>query len=171
MPAPQDYRDLPYLWQEGYFAMDWERLRGKVRASTMLLGPVEETVKQFLARGSVAPVGFIAFDLDYYTSTVAAFQIFDAEDRFLLPRVACYFDDIVGDFEYGYNEFTGELLAIQEFNAVRRNAKIAPVRGLRYWGNRTPELWHEQMFITHLFRHTDYNRPVNAITQLPLSSA
>ena len=25
-----------------------------------------------------------------------------------------------------------------------------------YSGNRIPQLWHEQIFVAHLFRHPDY---------------
>jgi hypothetical protein len=34
-----------------------------------------------------APVGFISFDLDFYSSTTAAFELFTAEDNAVLPRV------------------------------------------------------------------------------------
>lgn len=168
MPAPVDYRDLPYLWQEGFYAMDQEKLNEKLKTSRLFLGPVEQTIDHFLAQASIAPVGFIAFDLDYYSSTTSAFQIFRARHDLLLPRVVCYFDDIVGDIEHAYNEFTGELRAIHDFNAAHEDAKLAPVRGLRYWGNRTPELWYEQMFVAHLFRHSDYQQPISASQQLPL---
>jgi hypothetical protein len=47
----------------------------------------------------VTPIGFIAFDLDYYSSTMSALKVLDAEYKYLLPRVACYFDDIVGDID------------------------------------------------------------------------
>ena len=41
-----------------------------------------------------SPVGFIAFDLDYYSSIKVSFEIFNLKDNLLLPRVECYMDDI-----------------------------------------------------------------------------
>jgi hypothetical protein len=78
------------------------------------------------------------------------------------------FDDIVGDIQSAHNEFTGVRLVIAEFNQTHEDRKIAPVRGLRYFGPRIPRLWHEQIFVVHLFRHADYSRPINDLTQMPL---
>jgi hypothetical protein len=169
MPKPVDHRDMPYLWQAGYFAMDVERLRARLRRSKLILGPVEETAERFCRAENPPPIGFISFDLDYYSSTVAAFRVFAAELRHFLPRVACYFDDTVGDIDWAYNEFTGELLAIREFNDTHDDMKIAPVRGLRHFAHRIPRLWHEQIFVAHLFRHLEYGTPISEITQLPLA--
>jgi hypothetical protein len=44
MPQPADYRDLPYLWQAGYFVMHQDRLKARLRSSRLVLGPVEEAV-------------------------------------------------------------------------------------------------------------------------------
>ena len=169
MPPPVDYRDIPYLWQEGYYTMDRDRLKARLRSSKLVLGPVEETVQKFCTEEDFPPIGFIAFDLDYYSSTLAAFKIFEADEKRLLPRVACYFDDMVGDIDWAYNEFTGELLAVKEFNTAHRDMKIAPVQGLRFFSG-SPQLWHEQIFVTHIFKHSDYCRPVSGLTQLPLAS-
>lgn len=170
MPPPRDYRDLPYLWQRGYFAMDRDKLRRRLKSAKLRLGPVEETVAEFCRTEDPPPIGFIAFDLDYYSSTVAAFKIFEQHDDRLLPRIVCYFDDMVGDVDWAYNEFTGELLAIKEFNEAHRDVKIAPVQGLRFFGGRLPQSWHEQIFVVHFFKHADYCRPISALTQLPLAA-
>lgn len=170
MPPPLDYRDMPYLWQAGYFTMDAKKLRDKLRFAKLVLGPVGKTVPKFCAEENPPPIGFIAFDLDYYSSTVQAFRIFESEERYFLPRVSCYFDDMVGDIDWAYNEFTGELLAIKEFNASHDGIKIAPVQGLRFYGNRHPQVWHEQIFVAHLFRHPDYCHPISELTQLPLAA-
>lgn len=170
MPPPRDYRDLPYLWQRGYFVMDHDKLCRRLKSAKLVLGPVEETVEEFCRNEDSPPIGFIAFDLDYYSSTVAAFKIFEQSHSRLLPRTVCYFDDMVGDVDWAYNEFTGELLAIREFNEAHRDVKIAPVRGLRFFGGRAPQLWHEQIFVAHLFQHADYCRPISTLTQLPLAA-
>ena len=168
MPQPQDYRDIPYMWQGGYYAMDQERLARSLTSASLVLGPVEETVPQFCAMRRPPPIGFIAFDLDYYSSTRTALTILQADPAFLLPRVACYFDDIVGDLQSAHNEFTGVRLAIAEFNRDHADRKIARVRGLRHFGPRIPRLWHEQVHAAHLFGHPDYVRPINPHTQMTL---
>jgi hypothetical protein len=168
MPPPQDYRDMPYLWQAGYFMMDVQKLTARLKSTRLMLGDVAQTVSDFTAQEQPPPIGFISFDLDYYSSTVAALKIFLDDHRFLLPRVACYFDDMVGDVDWAYNEFTGELLAIKEFNSAHDDVKIAPVNGLRFFGRRIPRAWHEQIFVAHLFTHAEYGKPISDLTQLPL---
>jgi hypothetical protein len=168
LPQPLDYRDLPYLFQGGSYTMDQDRLRARLRSAQLRLGPVEETVGEFCHQENPPPIGFISFDLDYYSSTAAALRIFEAENRYFLPRVTCYFDDIVGDIDWAYNEFTGELLAIQEFNTAHEHVKISPVNGLRYSRDWVSRLWHEQIFVAHLFQHADYGQPISNPTQAPL---
>jgi hypothetical protein len=170
MPEPQDYRDMPYLWQSGYFAMDVPKLRAHLKSARLVLGDVTETVRNFSEQENPPPIGFIAFDLDYYSSTVTALKIFETDHRYLLPRVACYVDDMVGDIDLAYNEFTGELLAIKEFNAQHKDIKIAPVSGLRFSSRRIPQIWHEQIFVAHPFTHPDYGKPISEMTQLPLGA-
>jgi hypothetical protein len=170
MPAPQDYRDLPYLFQSGYFTMDIPKLQARLKSARLILGDVAQTLQHFAEQENPPPIGFIAFDLDYYSSTVTALNIFQAKHRYLLPRVACYFDDMVGDIDWAYNEFTGELLAIKEFNAKHEGIKIAPVSGLRFSGRRIPQTWHEQIFVAHLFTHPHYGNPIAELTQIPLAA-
>ena len=167
-PAPRDHRDLPYLFQAGSFAMDERRLKARLRAAKLLLGPVEETVGAFCEREKPPPIGFVSFDLDYYSSTMAALKILDAAHTYLLPRVSCYFGDMVGDVDRAFSEFTGELLAINDFNAAHDRVKLAQVRGLRFSHLWLPRLWHEQIFVAHLFQHSDYGRPISPPQQAPL---
>lgn len=169
MPPPVDHRDLPYLWEEGYFLMDVEALKARLTQAKLVIGDVATTVAAFCESEHPPPIGFISFDLDYYSSTLAAMRLLMADRKYFLPRVVCYLDDIVGDVDWAYNEFTGELLAVSEFNAAHPNMKIAPVRGLRYIGHRLPSVWHEQTFVAHLFDHPDYGRPISNLTQLHLA--
>jgi hypothetical protein len=172
LPPPEDFRDLPYLWQSGYYKMDKAKLEERLKRSKLRLGPLKETVVGFVESfdsNSPPPIGFISFDLDYYSSTVEAFHVFSGKSTSLLPRVICYFDDIAGDCEAAFNVYTGELLAITEFNAANDHMKIAECKGLRFAHGHFPRQWHEQIYIAHLFRHPDYQRPVHASTQLPLS--
>jgi hypothetical protein len=156
LPKPQDYRDLPNLYRESGFAMDEAKLRARLTRAHLILGDVEQTVASFVA-SQPAPVGFISIDVDLYSSTMNALKLFDADTCRLLPRVYCYFDDILG---YTFSEFTGERLAIADFNAAHPTTKVSPIFGLRYFlrePDRT-EAWPDQMFIVHRFDHHLYGR-------------
>ena len=161
LPRPCDYRDMPNLWSEGYFPMEVEKLRRRLTKADLLLGPVEETVSQFLERPP-APVAFVAFDLDYYSSTIQAFALFDADQRLFLPRVHCYFDDILG---YTFCDFNGERLAITDFNAAHSSRKVAAIPGIRYY---VPERYANQMWekyhMLHIFDHQLYTCHDGSIT-------
>jgi hypothetical protein len=168
MPQPQDVRDIPYLWQAGDFAMDEAKLRARLKAAKLQLGLVEDTVAQFFAKENPSPIAFISFDMDYYSSTMAAFKIFEADHKYFLPRVTCYFDDLAGGIIDAYNEFTGEVLAIADFNAAHADMKIGRVRGLRHYSKNIPRQWHEQIYVAHRFAHPDYGRSVNDKNDLAL---
>jgi hypothetical protein len=150
---PRDYRDMPNLWSEGAFPMDVEKLRQRLTKAELVLGPVEQTVTPFLERAP-APVAFVAFDLDYYSSTMQAFALFQADQRLLLPRVHCFFDDILG---YTFCDFNGERLAITDFNAANSSRKLAAIHGIRYYVPEcyANEMW-EKYYMLHIFDHDLY---------------
>jgi hypothetical protein len=126
-----------------------------LRSAKLVLGPVRETIESFAAEFRPAPIGFIAFDLDLYSSTMDALRLFDLDDDYLLPRVLCYFDDIIGPDLFMNNEWLGELAAIKGFNARGDRQKIAPVFGLAY-KRQFPCAWDAQMFSFHRFDHRRY---------------
>ena len=71
-----DHRDHPDKWKPGDFPMDEALLRSKLGPrTTLVLGNVEETVPRFFDDPSVPPVGFVAFDLDLYSSTTDALRM------------------------------------------------------------------------------------------------
>jgi hypothetical protein len=154
LPKPQDYRDMPYMWEEGYFAMDAKRLRDRLQRAQLKLGLVETTVPGFL-RSSFAPVAFISIDLDLYTASRQALQLLEAHPDQLLPRISCYFDDIMGR---GCNEYTGERLAIAEFNEEHTMRKIVPDYGLKYFvpPENKHDQWVEMTYYAHIFDHPLY---------------
>jgi hypothetical protein len=158
LPAPIDYRDMPYAWVQGFYAMDVEKLEARLRSAKLVIGDVRDTVHTF-RDSNHAPVGFISFDLDYYSSTMAALKVLELPLDSLLPRVFCYFDDVAGGAKTCYNEFTGELLAINEFNQAHADRKLARIAGLRHNFLTLPALWHEQIYVAHLFEHPQYNTP------------
>ncbi len=177
LPTSHDTRDLPYRWNAGSFRMDEPKLRAMLRAARLLLGPVSETVKRFFDIGP-APIGAVSFDLDYYTSTRDALKLLEGESRWFLPRVLCYFDDIIdsNDDLYGevtpefFNDFSGERLAILEFNRNHPDRKIAQryLAPSRYI--KTP--WQSKVLAFHDFQHPDYCRFVSrADEQVPIRRA
>jgi hypothetical protein len=86
-----------------------------------------------------------------------------------LPRVLLYFDDVTGRPIDAYNEFTGELLAIREFNRASPHRKIAPLRIDRR--RLFPAEWNDRIYALHLFDHPDYAAYVGpADDQRPLHS-
>ena len=118
MPAPQGFRDSPYIWQEGFFKMDYTKLVSNLKMARLIIGDIGETASTFLSKYLQHPIGFISFDLDYYSSTKKAFDslICCKADKYFLPRTLSYFDDTVGPHEEFHCNFTGEMLAIKEFN-------------------------------------------------------
>jgi len=156
LPKPEDYRDLPNLFSEGQFVLNFDDLKKRLRRAQLKLGLVKDTVPDFM-QSSPAPVAFVAFDLDLYTSTVDAFRLFSAHHSVLLPRVLSYLDDIVG---FTYCEYNGERLAISEFNQLNKTKKICPIHGLKYYVPPEFKDWYafdECMYFAHLFDHPLYN--------------
>lgn len=171
MPPPLDHRDVPYAWREGFFRMDERLLRSRLRRAELVLGEISQTGLDFLAM-TPPPIGFISFDLDYYSSTVAAFgALLEGEDldRYL-PRVLCYFDDTVGPHAEMHSEYSGELLAISEFNERHQRRKLARINGLRYKVAPCDGPWVEGMYVLHLFDHPRYDEYVFPVLdrQFPL---
>jgi hypothetical protein len=156
LPTPSDYRDLGYVWKRGAYQMDADSLRKRLKIAQLLLGDVAETVPQFLLARH-APVGFVSFDLDFYSSTRNAFRVFDCPDEHLLPRVFCFFDDIVSDGHQLHCEEVGELLAIREFNQNAKGKSSLAACPILECGTVFPALWQDQLRVYHRFEHRDYN--------------
>ena len=156
LPRHEDYRDLPYVWRQGLYRMDVETVRSKLKRSDLIFGDVCETIPQFLTEKTPAPIGFISFDLDYYSSTRSAFSIFEAPHSVILPRVVCYFDDVVGSDEQLHCEDVGELLAIREFNESSEETKIRQIMGLSS-KRAVGCMWCVKMYAFHCFTHPQYN--------------
>jgi hypothetical protein len=168
LPSPSGYKDIPYMWSEGFYSMDVDKLRSRLSSAKLILGSIDDTIPDFLS-AEIPPIGFISFDLDYYSSTMSAFRIFEGADHTRLPRVFCYFDDVIQPDWAAYNEFAGELLAIDDFNKSHEELKIAKMRGIALQ-RPFPALWNEKMYVAHDFRHRDYGTNIQpeSMKQLPL---
>ena len=54
-------------------------------------------------------------------------KLFEGDDSHFLPRVYCYFDDTTSDGLGAFNDYTGERLAIREFNESHERKKFAAI--------------------------------------------
>lgn len=141
-----DYRDHPDKWQTGDFPMNEPVLRARLtERTTLILGNVAETVPHFVETALVHPVGFVAIDVDLYSSARDALQIFTHPKRKMLLHVPMYFDDI--QF-FSSHKFAGELLAIDEVNRSNSGVVIDEWRGIhdRPFHERT---WVRSMYVAH----------------------
>lgn len=167
LPKPVDYRDLPYHWKEGFYKMDLKVLQSRLRGAKLVLGDVADTLATFFNKYKPAPIGAISFDLDFYSSTKSALAVFRGQYQHLLPRVFCYFDDTIGSEVEVYNDFTGQRLAIHEFNLENDSIKL----GFPYCllNGQISSPWRNQIWVAHLFAHPHYNTFVSDIDQqLPI---
>jgi hypothetical protein len=157
LPPPTDYRDLPNLFIDQEFAMvDHEALAKQLSRAKLVLGLVETTVPKFI-ESKPAPVAFVSVDLDYYSSSLAALRLFESDYDLLLPRVYTYFDDLLG---WTFCDYTGERLAISEFNEQHLDRKICLIPGLRHFvpAKYADALWVDSLYLTHLFGHPLYGK-------------
>ncbi|MGA2351508.1 MAG: hypothetical protein ABSF70_13815 [Terracidiphilus sp.] len=144
-PTKGDYRDHPDKWIEGDFPMDEEWLRARLLPGTeLILGDVRHTVLAFVERQR-CPLGFMAMDLDLYSSTKQALEILRLPKRQMLRQVFLYFDDIIGT---EYHRFAGERLAIEDFNHENQWTKID------HWYALCSRIfrdyaWVKQMYVAH----------------------
>jgi hypothetical protein len=124
----------------------------KLKSAQLVLGDVKDTVDSFVATYKPAPIGAISFDLDYHSSTVDAFRIFDVDAAARLPRILCYFDDIISSDLGHVGRGVGVPLAIDEFNAGSSSRYIGALTHLesKY---RPARQWHRQIYSFADFQH------------------
>jgi hypothetical protein len=167
LPSPVDYRDLPHVWERGDYQMDIPKLKAKLTSAKLIIGDVSKTVDPFLTSTGLPPIGFVSFDLDYYSSTASALKIFDGDSVTRLPRVCCYFDDILWPEEACHNEYIGEYLAIREFNEQHATQKLCKQNHLS-WMMPYKDAWQEQIYFLSDFSHPLYTRKLQPPQELPL---
>jgi hypothetical protein len=148
-----DHRDHPDVWKRGDYPMDQGKLRAQLLPRTrLILGEVRDTLAAFIEEGVYAPVGFVSYDLDLYSSTRDAFALLSSADRNLLRRVILYFDDIHMWFTH---RFAGELLAIREFNEQVSDVKIDVLHSVPYGRPFRESWWVGNIYCAHDLRAID----------------
>lgn len=103
------------------------------------------------------PIGFVSFDLDYWSSTKSALAVLG--DGFTLPRVRAYFDDLDT-----ISTQTGEWLAIDEFNSQDDSRFISDC------ATSSPSwiTWAHKQKVFHNYAHPNYTDPLFKSLELPL---
>jgi hypothetical protein len=154
MPQPVDHRDAPFSVRPGYFAMDVEKLKARLRRAELVLGPVGETLPEFLEQAH-PPLGFAVFDLDYYSSAMQAFRILEAGDDKLLPRVFCF---LPGTMWPPWTAFNGQRAAVSDFNADNEGRKLSRLHGLKYSlpSSEHKRAWPDLIYLAEIFDHELY---------------
>jgi hypothetical protein len=154
LPKPTDFRDCPNLFLEGQFPLDEARLLPSLERAELIVGLVDRTVPEFMSRRP-APIGFVSFDLDLYSSTACALRAFEGDPELLLPRVLCYFDDITG---FTYADHNGERLAISEFNDAHQRRKLSPIYAAEFYvpQRESRGLWPQKLYFAHILDHPRY---------------
>ena len=158
MPSPVDYRDHPENFRKHDFPpgrLTKDLLPPK---TDLIYGPIKETVHEFMK--SLQPddkISFISIDVDYYSSTIDCFKIFNANSEYFLPSTILYFDDVNDIYD---NVHMGELLAIDEYNKKNEKKKICKMTQLRDWRIFKNAIWIDQMYFLHVL-DSSYRDPKN----------
>jgi len=152
MPPPIDYRDHPELYQEGDFPSDVSRLRAALPPfAQLVIGDIAETLPDFVNSLSAdCPLGFVSVDVDYYSSSKKALDIFRSDPDKYMPVTLLYLDDIADDSS---NPWAGEYLAVREFNEENRLRKIAPFNMLRAQRMLKNARWMDHINTMHVLDH------------------
>ncbi len=100
--------------------------------------------------------------MDYYSSAKKVVRVLTGKPSVYLPIVPVYLDDIGVD---GSNPWTGELLAVNEFNLENELRKIAPFTLLRSRRIFKNTQWIDRMFAAHVHDHRTRSPAVRRETQ------
>ena len=168
MPEPRGVKDLPYWFKAQQYKMDVPALEANVPKAKLVLGEISDTVNDFAKRGDLAPIGAIMNDVDYYSSTLASFELLDQakqDSARFLPRLFMYFDDIIGSGVEMYGPFNGQLAAIDEFNKDHVDCKIHLNQNLLPHSHIP---FRYQIYYAHLFMHPLYSTYIGGAQQQEL---
>jgi hypothetical protein len=154
--------DLPYWFQASQYKMNVKALQAACGSAKLVLGNVKHTVGDFFLKYNPAPVGAIFNDLDLYSSTTDSLALFDSAPSHFLPRVFCYFDDVIGTECEMYSDCNGQLLALSDFNRRHSDVHIGLNRNLLV---RNDLNYRYQIYYAHLTTHPLYRAYVGASEQ------
>ncbi|MDC0944661.1 hypothetical protein OAR82_02300 [Candidatus Pelagibacter sp.] len=156
LPKIANKFDLPFIWSEGEYKIDKEKLKSKIN-SKIYFGDIKETFKEFI-KTDPAIISTIFFDFDFYSSTKNFLNEIPLNKNYFCPRVYCYFDNVFSKFHY-INEHNGELLAIREFNDENNDFKIG--KSLNNLNDFKFPLGNDKLYSLHNFNHKNYFKSIN----------
>lgn len=159
LPKAGDCRDLPYWFYEGFYPMEVDKLKRRLRKAKLVLGHISKTLPDTMHEFERHPLAFCSFDLDYYFSTKDAINVFKGTNDTRLPRVLCYFDDLIGTDSTAHGPHVGQRRAIEEFNNENQNKKISNIYGLQH-KRIVRAAWNDLMFVFDDFEHPAYTTPI-----------
>ena len=162
MPKSQDPRDVVYWYEPGTFEVDVDAVRSTLQRARYLVGDIADTVSELLEEG-LPPIGFVALDVDFFSSTIDALQVFRMPPESRLPRVLCYLDDVFGISDLTImGESVGEEAAMRIWNEENPDKPINQVAGLRN-KRPLPRHWNDQIWCLHDLRHSQYNTGIRQL--------
>ena len=151
-----DPRNRLYELSGGDYAFKKEENIKKLKFSELILGDVKETVPKFLEEKHLdeAPLGFVIFDLGFYTSAKDALNLLKSKSKRYLPRTIIYSDN-----NYFVLENEADKLAFAEFNN-EKGKTISPIGELAEQLSISWNKWiflGKRMFILSDLKHEKYN--------------
>jgi hypothetical protein len=151
MPPARDFRDHPEYYSQADFAMpDPDKLRAALPPfAQLIIGNVADTAPNFSGQYEHV-IGFVAVDVDYYSSAIDCLKMLDGPAGRYLPCMPMFFDDVLLD---SHNPWCGELLAIEAFNRLGDLRKIAPFTALTNKRILKSASWIPQMYALHVLDH------------------
>ena len=152
MPEILDYKDHPEIWHTGQFKSDHDAIRRNLTPNAQLIsGNIKNTLDDFVKTKlrEDCPLGLVSVDVDLYSSAKQCLELFKAgTPKCYLPTTIVWMDDI-NDL-LTCNNWAGEALAIQEFNAESEFRKL---QELRVRQNHPPAGWHDHLYGLHVLNH------------------
>ncbi len=160
LPEPDNKYDLPFHWKKGDFKIDKKKLESKI-SSKIFYGNIKDSIDTFIQENPKNII-CIFFDMDFYSSTKNFLDQLNKIEKYLCPRVYCYFDDIFNP-NHWVNEHVGEELAIKEFNNINKDFKLG--LSLDNINDFKFPLGKSHLFMLNNFNHKDYKKYIGFETE------
>ena len=162
---PNKY-DRLHTWSPSDCAVTNKKNYEKLNHAKIYFGDVKKTIPkmkiEYKKSLSTSPIGFIIYDLDYYTSTLKGLNLLKMNHNFFLPRTYLYFDDL-----FLSSEYEGERKAITEFNK-KNKYKISDIGELAEQLSINWPKWiylGKRLKVVNFFDHKNHNTKIDRILE------
>ena len=162
----QNSFDRLYRWSPDEFGYSKKQNYKNIKKSKIYFGNIKDTIPKFKKdikkKITESPIGFIIFDLDFYTSTKKALSLLKMNENSYIPRPYLYFDDHSFSSKY-----EGERKAIMEFNSKEKN-KISDIGE---FAEQLSILWSKWIYLGKrfkqicFFKHKKFNMRIKDILE------